>query len=197
MDVICSEFASNCACIHMCAYQSEIICVCCVLCVCEREREWAPCQAALATFSFSLRSRRSLEQRSLILSTGACGLEACCCLLACPPLCSCRPASMKVLWLSCFILLKCKSQSQRKFLYRLLIGVHNCMQVYLQQPDLHVTQWVLVFDFLRGTAVCYNKVLISFTENIIMFFTTYCAVFFLYITDDMLLRSQTVINLIS
>lgn len=98
-------FVQVCACVvvcpvctRMCACQSVIICV--SVCVCG---EWAPCQAAGATFSFSLRSRRSFEQRSLILSTGACGLEACCCLLACPPPCSCRQAGIKVLLLSCFI----------------------------------------------------------------------------------------------
>lgn len=100
-----SESACVCAGMHMCRcvyppYMHVCLPICDHLCV---FGEWAPCQAAGATFSFSQRSRRSLEQRSLILSTGACGLEACCCLLARPPLCSCRPASIKVLLLSCFV----------------------------------------------------------------------------------------------
>lgn len=99
---VCADSASVCAGMHMCRrvccpYMHVCSPICDHLCVCVG---WG--QAAGATFSFSLRSRRSLEQRSLILSTGACGLEACCCLLACPPLCSCRPASIKVLLLSCF-----------------------------------------------------------------------------------------------
>lgn len=101
---VCPESACVCAVMHMCCVSCPYMHVCLPICdhlscVCV----WAPCQAAGATFSFSLRSRRSLEQRSLILSSGACGLEACCCLLACLPLCSCRPASIKVLLLSCFI----------------------------------------------------------------------------------------------
>lgn len=107
-------FVQVCTCVVVCAFPP--ICDHLFVWVCVRARvhaEWAPCQAAGATFSFSLRSRRSLEQRSLILSAGACGLEACCCLPACPPLCSCRPARIKVLMLSCFIpCFENKSQEQ-------------------------------------------------------------------------------------
>lgn len=124
VDVI-SGFVQVCTCVvlctvHTCIHTSLSICDHLSECVCVVRGLLV--KVAGATFSFTLRSRRSLEQRSLILSAGACGLEACCCLLAYPPLCSCRPRQYKSPLAQLFhSSLRNKSQSQSGVLYRLLI----------------------------------------------------------------------------
>lgn len=149
-------------------------CVCCLymhvcLPICDL---WAPCQAAGTTLSFSLRSRRSLEQRSLILSTGACGLEACCCLFACPPLWSGRPGSMKSSLAQQFkSSLKVRASHRAGFLYRLSIGEYNLSS---QRPYSTVTEWHLL-GCKTGEDIR-NRKLLSFTATILCvhLYHSYC-----------------------
>lgn len=152
--------------VQVCAF----VIVCAVYtCMCDL---WAPCQAAGTTLSFSLWSRRSLEQRSLILSTGACGLEACCCLFARPPLWSGRPGSMKSSLAQQFkASLKVRASHRARFLYRLSIGESNLSS---QRPYSTVTEWDLL-GCKTGEDIR-NRKLLSFTATILCvhLYHSYC-----------------------